>query len=594
MVNSRSILATATIAVFAACSSGGGVAPLAPQTQGVANGAHRVERGKLVLGIHVPRKKKNRHRGSRYVSSATKGMTIAIVGLTDVAETVGLTPSATGCTSSLAGTFCTLVIPGLAACPSSANCYSATIATYDDVAGCPSACAIPGGAHELSGNQNVVFTVAEGQHNSVNITLEGIPTSVAIVPDSDSTLSGSMASGFSLGKCHSPAQHVSVFGVDADHNYILGAGAPTPSLSTDDATDLPVTGSPPVSSPNRFALTPTTIATTGKVVHLLAKATPLAGSGATAASSQVTVTFGGICGVITEFSAGITAFGAPLAIAAGADGNLWFPEENANVIGRVTTGGTITEFSTGLTANNDPYDIAAGPDGNMWFTENCIAKIGRITTAGTITEFSVGITGNDLRGITAGPDGNLWFVEDNGDTIGQITTAGAITEFSVGMSSNADPQAIAAGSDHNLWFTENGQGIAPKIGRITTAGTISEFSVGLTADAGPSGIAAGPDGNLWFAERNVNKIGMITTAGAITEFSAGLSASSGPLNIIAGRDGNIWFTECLSERIGKITTAGLITEFSTGFTGDPHGIGAGPDGNVWFTELFGSAVSRIQ
>src|SRR5690242_13241589 len=46
---------------------------------------------------------------------------------------------------------------------------------------------------------------------------------------------------------------------------------------------------------------------------------------------------------ITGFGAGITAGSLPEAITRGADGNLWFTEDNA--LGRITPSGTVTEFS---------------------------------------------------------------------------------------------------------------------------------------------------------------------------------------------------------------------------------------------------------
>src|SRR6059036_907923 len=39
------------------------------------------------------------------------------------------------------------------------------------------------------------------------------------------------------------------------------------------------------------------------------------------------------------------------------------------------------------TARSSPTGITAGPDGALWFTEEGANAIGRITTAGTITEF---------------------------------------------------------------------------------------------------------------------------------------------------------------------------------------------------------------
>ena len=141
-----------------------------------------------------------------------------------------------------------------------------------------------------------------------------------------------------------------------------------------------------------------------------------------------------------------------------------------------------------------PRGIAAGPDGNLWFTENSANKIGRITTAGVITEFPIPTAGSGpsvsrpARTATSGSPRPA-------NQIGRITTAGVITEFPI-PTAGSSPAGIAAGPDGNLWFTESN---ANKIGRITTAGVITEFPI-PTAGSGPFGIAAGPDGNLWFTE----------------------------------------------------------------------------------------------
>src|SRR5262245_53937235 len=52
----------------------------------------------------------------------------------------------------------------------------------------------------------------------------------------------------------------------------------------------------------------------------------------------------------------------------GADGNLWFTENDVGKIGRMSPTGAVTEFAL-PTANSSPVSITLGPDGNMWFTE---------------------------------------------------------------------------------------------------------------------------------------------------------------------------------------------------------------------------------
>lgn len=146
--------------------------------------------------------------------------------------------------------------------------------------------------------------------------------------------------------------------------------------------------------------------------------------------------------------------------------------------------------------------IALGPEKDLWFTENSANEIGRISPSGTIKEFPVPTGESFVRGIAAGPEGNLWFTEQGADKIGRITPAGAITEFPI-PTPESQPVDIAAGPDGNLWFTET---VADRIGRITPAGVISEFRLPAAA-ALPWGITAGPNGNLWFAmERGIGEI----------------------------------------------------------------------------------------
>jgi len=46
----------------------------------------------------------------------------------------------------------------------------------------------------------------------------------------------------------------------------------------------------------------------------------------------------------------------------------------------MTPAGAITEYDI-PTANSGPIAITTGPDGNLWFTENNAGAIGKITTA---------------------------------------------------------------------------------------------------------------------------------------------------------------------------------------------------------------------
>ena len=66
------------------------------------------------------------------------------------------------------------------------------------------------------------------------------------------------------------------------------------------------------------------------------------------------------------------------------------------------------------------YVITAGPDGALWFTNQDANSVGRITTSGVVTSYTVP-GASKPRAITAGPDGALWFTNLN-DSIGRIIT----------------------------------------------------------------------------------------------------------------------------------------------------------------------------
>ncbi|HTZ55793.1 MAG TPA: hypothetical protein VMB20_12085 [Candidatus Acidoferrum sp.] len=130
-----------------------------------------------------------------YVSPATQSMTVSVMqGSTSVInDTVGLTATSTGCTSSLANVTCTLTLD------LNAGTYTASITTYDGTNGT---------GNQLSTAQDVSFTVVANKDNIVPLSLSGIPMNV-------------------IAMAGNTANSVYVVAEDADGNFIVGSGAPT-------------------------------------------------------------------------------------------------------------------------------------------------------------------------------------------------------------------------------------------------------------------------------------------------------------------------------------------------------------------------------
>jgi len=200
-------------------------------------------------------------------------------------------------------------------------------------------------------------------------------------------------------------------------------------------------------------------------------------------------------GVATPVTTGLVAGSAPYGIAAGPDGALWFTDPNSvtPAIGRVTTAATpvLTEFtnaqSPGLSATSLPVAIAADADGHLWFTDtnSVVPALGRITPAAvagnppTIVEFPLPRINSVPAGIALGTDGNIWFTDQGCPTcgtpvppaIGRITPDGAsmiefpLSEFSGGAITLSAPQGItgSAGGPGALFFADE----VGAIGQVT-------------------------------------------------------------------------------------------------------------------------------
>jgi virginiamycin B lyase len=521
-----------------------------------------------------------------YISPSTKAMSVRISGPTRVLTIAGLTVNANGCKSKLMTLQCALKISGLTSCPSKKNCYTAIVNTYDRYNAAKNR--IPPAAKVLSRNEAFGFSI-QGGNTVIPIVLYGVPQSVAFLPGTGSSLTGTQAAGFIEPKCSASPQTVTALGVDTKGNYILGVGAPTMSMSSNMRSQLAVSKS----GTNTFVLSPPTApnyAYGNFTTHLTVTATPNVNAGRKPATATVDVSYSGdICGVITEFTSP-TGASQPAGITRGPDGNMWFTENAVGKVARITLRGTITEFPIPAPSAS-PTGIVTGPDGNLWFAEPGNSSVGKITTSGIISQYPTPTQSASPFFITVGPDRNLWFSECTASNVAKITTRGTITEYPTPTQSSR-PFGITTGPDGSLWFAERGVG---QIGKATTTGTITEYSIPSGPSSSPFGIVTGADGALWFGAVQANNIGRITTAGTIFPEYPAPEPFSYPAFPTLGPDGAVWFSEFEGNRIGRITTAGVFLEYAVPTpASQPAIIAVGRDGALWFTELTGNKVGRLR
>ena len=264
-------VAVLLLSAVSGCSAGGGrpgalpAPPSAPMKTTTAT-------LRIVIPSHSSGAQ-NSARGPRYISPATQSISIVLTPTSGSATTVAqnLTPTSTGCQGSPSATVC--VVP-LGVVPGS---YHVDLTMYDGLLDTHD---LPQG-RVLSATLGVPFTVSPGRTNALSITLNGMPATLAIIPAANATITGSPQTGYTLSRCFAsePAgtESVSVIGVDADGNMILGPGAPTPLLTSSDPSKIAV-GVPSAGTPSTFPLSGSTPPSTADTVVLNASVTPLPGS----------------------------------------------------------------------------------------------------------------------------------------------------------------------------------------------------------------------------------------------------------------------------------------------------------------------------
>jgi virginiamycin B lyase len=308
-------------------------------------------------------------------------------------------------------------------------------------------------------------------------------------------------------------------------------------------------------------------------------------------------------------------------ITKGPDSALYFTAAGpqGNAIGRISPSGQITRFplSADAFSTKDDYvllnPIIAGPDGNLWFAENHANKIGRLSPDGRhLAEFALPTAHSEVSGMTVGPDGNLWFcvnaaTSGNG-RIGRISPDGqTIVEYA--LPPGGAPTSIALGADGNLWFMNASLTSQPDaVGRITPDGQrVDTFPI---PDGEAGRIVAGPDGALWFTEKatltNTGKIGRVSTDGKVTQFWLP-SESGAAADIVSGPDRALWFSvgppDCQvapapqgdcpqAHALGRITPDGSMKVIPLPGQSTPLGIALGPDSNLWMTATGPAVIFR--
>jgi len=559
--------------VLSACGGGGGGSSPAPSTlvggtvptSAPAPGGN----GTLSFSIAIPSSTgpAASSRTPKYVSPSTASVTVTLAGQTSPLVTANLGATAPGCTAVAGGVTCSVSVTA----PAGSNTF--VITTYNGTNGT---------GQQLS-TARIAATVTQNATTQVALTLNGVVASTQVILGTTTAPVGTPL-----------AIAVTVNAYDQNGNLIVGSGnfsSPITLTLTDPS--------------GATSLSTTSVAAPGTSVTLNYSGNSMASATITPsnAAPNGSATFTPTGNVATTYAvlAGDNNYLNVLSPGPAGDRAVWYGSNGR--IGRMTTTGQVTEYTTGIT---DVYALAPGTDGNMWFAQGGAYLVGSITSTGTVTMAATYNTGcgPGLCGYTnfmvPGPDGNVWFSDDNG-YVGMVTTNGIVTEWSI---TNL-PGWPGGGSEPNqIAFSGNTLYLADEYGwvdaiAISGAGAASA-PTGVVQVANPAagavyGLAIGPDGNVWFSDSYQN-IGLIPpasfNAGSVLVWSIEGLTNGYDFYLLASSAAGVFGTDDDDNNVYRIFPSSNlsasngpaitpINAFGYPQDIDAYAMSVGPDGNIW-------------
>ncbi|TYL45670.1 hypothetical protein FXB39_17010 [Nocardioides sp. BGMRC 2183] len=275
------------------------------------------------------------------------------------------------------------------------------------------------------------------------------------------------------------------------------------------------------------------------------------------------------------------------------DGSMWFVEEDANKVARITTRGVITEYVLPETTTGEGvvYDLDVDAAGRVWVVWDTGWKVSRFDPAapqnGYTWEFDYPY-GEEVR---VGPDA-VW-VTVSYDEDGIVRIAGNNATWAA----NA-PEcdgALGRGRDGLMWCQEFDNLI-----RVNAGGT-GGTTFPLPDDATyPYSVATGPNQKIWFGRDGGGTMFTSPSRGNIGWVTANnkvqvrrLGDRTAPRSLTTGKDGNVWFTSVGSAKgIGHLNPKGQGAVVKVG-NYQPTALTYGSDGAIWFTDADHNTVVRV-
>jgi virginiamycin B lyase len=268
---------------------------------------------------------------------------------------------------------------------------------------------------------------------------------------------------------------------------------------------------------------------------------------------------------------------APIAIAAGTDGSVWFTIDHANAIGRLRNG-RIERLPTS-DRNIEPIGLAVADDGSAWYTDLAARAIARISSVGEIARFVLDTPITRLGRLVIAPDGAAWFADLTGYGLTKLKD-GVFTRYPI-ESARGGPYGVAVTPDGAIWATlQNGNQLL----RLAPDGTSRTFDL-PHGGAVPTDVAVGSDGSVWFLQFRANRIGRFKD-GQFSDVEAGRE-NAGLSGIAVAPNGDVWFGMMRGASLGRLRNGHIKIFALPRDNARPFSVAVDRDGNVWYADISG-------
>jgi virginiamycin B lyase len=319
--------------------------------------------------------------------------------------------------------------------------------------------------------------------------------------------------------------------------------------------------------------------------------------------------------------AGVTIFPDPTAsaglahIVPGPDGALYFTQDNAFEIGRITTAGQISQFPVPESqttaevgnAGQGPDEIASS-GGRLWFLSDTQSRLFAMTTAGQLTEAADGYTTPDgpyvsdpMDGLAASDAGGVWTQARLQDTLRRWSADGSSEQDFALPDNNHSLHPMTLGPDGRVDFgfqNTDGQYIDIASDSGTGFQSVPIELVDHTYEI--SSLAFSSTGTLWLTEYEPSPGYFPASGGAIGSYTPGAASATAtstqqlgadlvPHSLVAGPGGVMYFAT--TSGLGKISPGGQITLASVA-PYHPTDLAMGSDGNLWFVDASANVIGQ--